>query len=329
VNTNLETLIFRFPGEEIQQRRGSFNRIAPNSELSGFVVSDFNLGCLYSFVPYSGNFETPWEKLFFQSNTPKVMNKLEYLAISETILTELKQEKLQKVVFSRIKNVGFEASKAYQLFLELEKEYPHALVYLVSSELFGTWIGATPEILIDLQGKEARTMSLAGTKKTDDAALWNKKEIDEQQYVTDFILDKLQQGGFKDLQCSIPATHIAGPVKHLRSDITFEMGENSIRQVIELLHPTPAVSGFPQKEALKCIAESEKSERELYTGIIGWVSPESSKLYVNLRCCQINKGEAFLYLGGGFTKESSPELEWEETENKSKTILNILQKIEQ
>lgn len=57
------------------------------------------------------------------------------------------------------------------------------------------------------------------------------------------------------------------------------------------------------------------------------MSEEHSYLYVNLRCCQIQEGKAYLYLGGGYTKQSIPEDEWEETENKARTLLNSMEKV--
>jgi isochorismate synthase len=48
---------------------------------------------------------------------------------------------------------------------------------------------------------------------------------------------------------------------------------------------------------------------------------------VNLRCCQVTKGKINLYVGGGYTKDSNPEMEWQETENKSRTILNLVEKL--
>jgi isochorismate synthase len=65
----------------------------------------------------------------------------------------------------------------------------------------------------------------------------------------------------------------------------------------------------------------------LYTGIVGWLGKEHTRLFVNLRCAQLQENEAFLYLGGGFTTESIPELELDETENKSKTLIACMEKI--
>ena len=130
--------------------------------------------------------------------------------------------------------------------------------------------------------------------------------------------------GVEDLEMNGPYDIQAGPVIHLRTDISFDLENVKIVDIAKKLHPTPAISGVPQKEAIELINYREAHERDFYTGIIGLMNSNSASLYVNLRCCQIQKGKAFLYLGGGFTSESNVELEWEETENKSRTLLNII-----
>jgi isochorismate synthase len=95
-------------------------------------------------------------------------------------------------------------------------------------------------------------------------------------------------------------------------------------EIAKDLHPTPAVSGTPRKDALDWIRSEEKHERQFYAGIIGSMDEHSMNLYVNLRCAQIIGSDIYLYVGGGFTADSIPEKEWEETENKSKTLLNLL-----
>jgi isochorismate synthase len=119
---------------------------------------------------------------------------------------------------------------------------------------------------------------------------------------------------------------VAGPVKHLRTDFSFRTTREET-ELLDALHPTPAVSGLPRALALEIIENIEEHDRSIYTGYIGLLSPKDSKIYVNLRCCQIRPGNMFLYLGGGYTKDSNPELEWEETENKSKTLLDLVQKL--
>jgi isochorismate synthase len=169
-------------------------------------------------------------------------------------------------------------------------------------------------------------MSLAGTKPLSKKAMpWGEKEQSEQAYVTDFIIEKISSQGIGNLEITGPYDVEAGPVLHVRTDINFDMENQKSIDIALKLHPTPAVSGFPQKEAIDLINSKELHAREFYTGIIGFIAQNSTSLYVNLRCCQIQKGNAYLYLGGGFTADSVPELEWEETENKSRTLLNIIE----
>jgi isochorismate synthase len=59
--------------------------------------------------------------------------------------------------------------------------------------LFGTWIGATPEVLLSIENEEVKTISLAGTKKSNDESAWNAKEKEEQAIVTQFIEQTLTQ----------------------------------------------------------------------------------------------------------------------------------------
>ena len=93
------------------------------------------------------------------------------------------------------------------------------------------------------------------------------------------------------------------------------------------LHPTPAVNGVPKEQSKRLIKQIElegsNQDRSLYSGFIGLASKTSSKLYVNLRCCQLTKNNAHIYVGGGYTIQSKVENEWEETESKSETLTRI------
>jgi len=317
-----DIIIYRVPGEAVVEKYGEFCIDYDTKEPNGFVVSEFVSNAIFSF-------QEGIEKgdLSFQTEEPYIISKEEYLKDADRVLAAFDSTKLQKVVLSRIKKVDFDESKSENLFHELVITYPNAFVYFISSKLFGTWIGATPEILLVTALHSGFTMALAGTKKADDSAEWESKEKEEQQFVTDFIQHQLIENNYKHVDLSGPFETIAGPIKHLRTDISFDFESGNALKTIRTLHPTPAVSGLPQKEAISLILETEKHERLFYTGFIGLMNQNKNQIYVNLRCCQIQKGAAYLYLGGGFTKDSTPELEWQETENKSKTLLNILQKL--
>ena len=80
-----------------------------------------------------------------------------------------------------------------------------------------------------------------------------------------------------------------------------------------------------RQEAIDLISDIEDQERRLYSGIIGLIEKNSTNLFVNLRCGELRDKSAFLHVGGGFTVDSIPEEEWEETELKSETLTNVLQ----
>jgi isochorismate synthase len=102
------------------------------------------------------------------------------------------------------------------------------------------------------------------------------------------------------------------------------MPQRVLPLLLKHLHPTPAVAGLPKKVAQQYLAALEGHERRLYTGIIGRATEGKEKLYVNVRCAEIIDQTLFAYVGGGFTPDSEPLLEWEETENKSQTLLRLL-----
>lgn len=75
-------------------------------------------------------------------------------------------------------------------------------------------------------------------------------------------------------------------------------------------------------EAQQFIKGTERYDRKYYTGFLGPCNMDSkTNLFVNLRCAEVFSDSVNLYIGGGITKDSKPEKEWEETELKSKTLL--------
>ena len=266
----------------------------------------------------------PPAELFF-SNTSEIPQTHEaYLKMIAATVLEIKNRKWSKVVMSRTKKVPFDSLNTVALFQELTEKYPNATVYLFSHPDCGTWMGATPETLITRKGNKVVSMSLAGTQKSPDD--FTKKEIEEQQPVTDYILGKLK--GNLHLQ-HIIATEVekvkAGPVYHLRAMVSAIAGEGfKTQEMAEALHPTPAVGGSPRKEALEYIQKNEGYNRASYTGYFGLTKGDEESFYVNLRCMQIFPDHCLLYAGGGITALSNPEAEWQETENKMQTLEDLL-----
>ena len=178
-----------------------------------------------------------------------------------------------------------------------------------------------------------KTVSLAGTQvfNENEKVVWREKEKNEQQIVTDYIAETLLKIADK-ISVSAPYTFIAGKLAHLKSDIQAEVSEQFKTDFLtNLLHPTPAVCGFPKANAMQFILENEKYDREFYSGFVGeWqkdfltFKPNNSDLFVNLRCAKIENKIAHIYVGCGVTKDSNAANEFLETQNKMQTILKVL-----
>ncbi len=315
-----DILTYRIPQQEIIQLAGEFIEVKEFDEFSCFIVSSFNKKEKYQFVEKATS-----EDFSFSDVNPTCYTQSEYNQLASDFLKELRAQNLSKAIFSRIKVVEFEINPS-DFFNQLCVAYPNAFVSLISSPLFGTWVGASPEILVKSKGEVAETISLAGTLKRDSSETWQTKEHEEQNHVTAFIESKLRASKVVNLKISDLQEVNAGPVRHLKTSFQFGLGTNSTIEIAEKLHPTPAVSGLPQKEALEVIEQIEQHDRKIYAGIIGVIGKDSTHLYVNLRCAEIIHHNAYLYLGGGYTKDSIVNSEWEETENKANTLLNVMKK---
>ena len=249
----------------------------------------------------------------------------EYLQKLEKAIEIIKQNNLPKLVISRpiakeISSINLE--ETYQL---LCKKYPNTLCYLLISDE-EIWIGATPEILGKFNKKthEFFTMSLAGTLPINEE--WSEKEIEEQKPVTHYISEILKKYvTLSEVEESETYNHISGNIKHLRTDFTAKIEDNRLEELIEELHPTPAICGIPKDFCKEKIIEIEQYNREFYAGYIKIETEEEIYYFVNLRCAKIYKNQVIAFAGGGITELSSPEKEWRETELKSQAILNHLQ----
>lgn len=222
-----------------------------------------------------------------------------------------------KLVLARTSEQPKEGCDLSDLFFSICEEYPRAMVILFSSTQSGTWLMATPEILLDKQKSLFRTMALAGTMPYDEGLpQWSEKNKHEQNIVERYI-----EGIITPLCTQIikdgPQSVRAGNLVHLRTDFRFHINNTSVGELISKLHPTPAVCGLPKEEARDFILKNESTKRKYYSGFAGPLNLNGeTHLYVSLRCMNIQDDKIVVYAGGGIMKESVVEDEWKETELK-------------
>ncbi|MFB3388100.1 chorismate-binding protein [Flavobacterium sp. LAR06] len=319
------------------QQDDTLYKVTDYSE-KGFVFASFdekqlvlipeNESKIISAEQTAGNFE------FNEMEDPTfdLEAKMQYEALVEKGIQSIKNEEFKKVVLSRSEIVELTDFDFIVTFKRLIHLYPSTFTYCFSHPKIGFWMGATPEQLLKASGSVFETTALAGTQKavSEEYISWQQKEKDEQQYVTDFIIKRLREVA-SSVNVTEPYSIKAGSIWHIKTDISGVLKENStLEEVIDTLHPTPAVCGLPKKKAKVFIIENENYERTFYTGFLGELNSSfahkaaSSDLFVNLRSMQIKDNKAILYMGCGITKESIPEKEWEESVNKSMTMKRVL-----
>lgn len=258
----------------------------------------------------------------------------DYVNLVNEAVQLIKTGNAEKIVPSRSKRIEGTVD-LLEAFDKLCQRYPTAMVSLVSTPEHGTWLGATPELLVSLENRHIfKTVALAGTKAwtpgTDSKNVaWTQKEIEEQALVERYIISCFKKIRLRDYEEHGPKTIVAGNLMHLKSDFKVDMKETNFAQLgtvmLNLLHPTSAVCGMPKELSLQFLLQNEGYDRELYSGYLGPINiQQNTELFVNLRCLQWRKSGVQLYAGAGVTIDSIAEKEWEETEMKMNTLLSVI-----
>ncbi|MEN8858119.1 MAG: chorismate-binding protein [Flavobacteriaceae bacterium] len=303
----------------------------------GFVFAPFNNE--YPAVVFLNETSEILEETFIknsQINSNKehqiiFSDKQNHLNLVQKGINAIKNGAFKKVVLSRKEILKFSSLDIIQTFKRLLQKYDNAFVYVWFHPKVGLWMGATPERLVTLSNGTFHTMALASTQKFEGNMnpIWEEKEKNEHQYVVDYIVSQIkdQQNGIilKKFTVSDTYTVKAGNLLHLKADIKGEIGEFNLNNLLDTLHPTPAVCGLPKEAAKSFILSNENYNRTYYTGFLGEININSNtELFVNLRCVEIIDGKAVIYVGGGITKDSNAAKEWLETCNKSQTIKSVI-----
>lgn len=322
IEKKIPFVLFRKPIEKVV-----FLYVQDNSDSNRFLMHSFDSQTEKS-ISDLNPLEIPQIEFEFEADLDlkkqeksNSVSRENYIRLIQKTIHQIQSSDIRKIVISRNKVVENQQIDLFQTFRNLIDQHPGALVYLWHHPGEETWMGATPELLLNQSENQIQTVSLAGTKLPENE--WTEKEIDEQQFVTDFISDEFSR--LENLEIKGPETIQAGKFQHLKSYISAEApADFDLKTLLKNIHPTPAVCGLPKKEAFDFILENEGYDREFYAGFMG-IEKENSKTYfVNLRCAQFFQNQIFIYVGGGITAESNPEKEWEETELKSGTIGNAI-----
>lgn len=306
-------------------------RKTPHDNLSYGVFSKFQNNdsqCfIYGDVEQSFDWNINPIVLQFQESSLSDIVEKDYLKLINKAIQTLQTGALKKVVLSR-KQSFQTALSSTGLFSNILDAYPTANCYFFYHPHVGSWQGATPETLVAMNADALETMSLAGTALWQENVVhcWGPKELEEQQFVTEHIVEALKTAGIEGLVVSPVESVRAGTLLHLRTLISARTPFENHATIAQALHPTPAICGIPTQQALEFISAHENYDRSFYTGYLGIVkSLEKRAFYfVNLRCMELKEKEATVYVGGGITAKSNAQAELKETVNKSQTMSSLL-----
>ncbi|MFV0554035.1 MAG: chorismate-binding protein [Mangrovibacterium sp.] len=337
------------PGAEVElmvAKPDQVNIINDESELDdlhGFIFAPFQKNDSCPLVLLQGtHLKTAQEMKDFQitgelssasersgRHRPFIISQSEYLTDINQTVEHLHKSELSKVVISRINEMERGEKSIGEVMELLREQNPRAFVYVVSIPKVGTWIGATPESLLQMNAGHYETMSLAGTQSQQQDAdyRWRTKEIEEQAFVSRYILEAFHDLGIHPYTTIGPNTLESGGLAHLHTSFQFapELVEGKLSAFVKRLHPTPAVCGLPKAEALTFIGKMEKHKRRYYSGYLGtWQMEGGTNLFVNLRCMELMGNQCLIYVGGGITTSSNAAEEWEETEKKAEVMMRVM-----
>ena len=243
----------------------------------------------------------------------------------------------EKIVVARAKDVrAAGAFHPLRMLNGLRQRFPECCAFSVANGRGQSFIGASPERLLRVEGRVALTEALAGSagrgaSASEDAALGSRllhsdKDLREQRIVLDAILRALEPLGLELRHPPRPLLRRLSNVQHLHTPVEAGLPEGvRLLDILGRLHPTPAVGGSPREAAVTAIGELEGFPRGLYGGALGWIDARGSgEFVVGLRSALVDGTRARMYAGAGIVAGSSPANEFLETELKFRAMQDAL-----
>ncbi len=251
-------------------------------------------------------------------------------------VSDISAGRLEKVVLARsVELVGPVDLDCW--LARLRDRFPGCAVFAQQIE-GATFFGASPERLVSVDGATVETSALAGSRPrgTDRASdqalaeeLWNSvKEQNEHRFAVNHLREGLRAAGV-DLDPDRPTEVLRIPgIQHLHTPITGRRPKGiGILDLVEGLHPSPAVAGTPTPAALEWIADHEGLDRGWYAAPVGWLDTEGQgEFRVGLRSAlhSADTDTTTLFAGGGIVGRSLPSDELQETRTKLGALLDVL-----
>ena len=259
-----------------------------------------------------------------------------FKSVVASALDSIAMDEFSKIVIAHTTDIKSpNPFKLIESLNNLRHLHPDCYIFSTSNGEGQNFIGASPERLVSVQNQQLVTDALAGSAprgktSTEDLHFANlllksRKEKREHQAVSDFIIHRLRQLGLKPQQLPLQVLKLSS-IQHLWTPIYAHLPlEIEPLEIVEQLHPTPAVAGTPTEIACEKIRHYEKFDRSLYASPLGWVDNSGNcEFIVGIRSALIDGDRAKLYAGAGIVSGSNPTKEFAEVQLKLQSLLEAL-----
>jgi anthranilate synthase component 1 len=250
----------------------------------------------------------------------------DYIAAGEAI----------QVVLSQRMTVGTNAS-SFEIYRELRSLNPSPYMFFLDCGEFQI-IGASPEILVRVEGDMVTSRPLAGTRprsqdhdediRLEQELLNDEKERAEHIMLVDLArndVGRVSEPGtvrVSELMSVERYSYVMHLVTNVQGKLKYPM---SMYDTLRACFPAGTVTGAPKIRAMQIIAELEPEKRGPYAGAIGYLSfTGNMDMAIAIRTMVVKKGVAYIQAGCGIVHDSQPELEYVETTNKAQALLKSI-----
>lgn len=254
----------------------------------------------------------------------------------DTALKKISNNEFGKIVMARRSTIEFSAApNPVDLLMRLKKINPDSFHFYFQPEPGKTFIGGSPERLYRRDELQILSEAIAGTrirgetqdkdKLLEEDLLTCDKDLREHQFVHQSVKEGLEKL-CRAIEASDKVTVIKlARIQHLYSRFQGTLSHDvTDADILNVLHPTPAVGGYPADKAIENLYELETFDRGWYAGPVGWISKNQAEFAVAIRSGLVSGNNLLLFSGAGIVTGSKPQEEWEEIENKIINFIKIL-----
>ena len=262
----------------------------------------------------------------------KEKNLEEWTNLIKRAKESIKNSSLEKIVVANRQKIHMAKIDIGKTIQNLIIRYPNCTTFMYKKGE-SIFFGSTPEKIFDYNGEVLRIQALAssipnnGQKFSEiESSFKNCTLRNEHNIVVNHFIQRIKSISKEKIIISDPMIIELENIYHLLTKLQIKIKHLNHLNILESLHPSPALSGYPVDEAIEWIRKYETFHRGWYSGTIGYIDNNESHFYAALRCANFlsNKQTIMAYAGNGIVENSNADFEIKELKSKFKVIKNSI-----